>query len=63
MKDLKKMKSAQAISRKEQQAVKGGSGRGLWVCTADYFECYFSKSQCQAICTNPGSCLNYQRCP
>jgi hypothetical protein len=54
------------LSRKEMKNLTGGvsaAGAGLWVCTKDYYECYFTKSACQAGCSIPSRCSFYWQCP
>jgi hypothetical protein len=52
------------LSAGEMKKLHGGAlPAGLWVCTADGYECYRYKSQCQAACSNPAACRNYTYCP
>jgi hypothetical protein len=61
---LKPASFAKKLSSAEMKKVQGGwLTTGLWVCTADGYECYRYKSQCQAACSNPASCRNYMYCP
>jgi hypothetical protein len=68
---MKKQQNASSpgkkLSRNEMKNLTGGlnnnAGGGLWVCTADYYDCYFSKYQCQLSCSVPSSCRFYSYCP
>ncbi len=52
------------LTGNDMKKLQGGAlPAGLWVCTADGYECYRYKSQCQAACSNPASCRNYTYCP
>jgi uncharacterized cupin superfamily protein len=54
------------LSRKEMKNLTGGlstAGAGLWVCTKDEFDCYFTKSECVAACSIPTRCRLYWNCP
>lgn len=52
------------LSSKAMKQLQGGIiTTGLWVCTADYYDCYQYKSQCTAACSRPTSCRNYAYCP
>ncbi len=53
------------LSRKEMKNITGGvsAAVGLWVCTKDYFECYFTLGECKAGCSIPTRCRFYNNCP
>jgi uncharacterized cupin superfamily protein len=64
-KQKKTIFSGKQLSRKEMKNLKGGvsSAVGLWVCTKDYFDCYFTKGECLAGCSIPSRCRFYNSCP
>lgn len=41
----------------------GALPAGVWVCTADDYQCYRNQAVCQAACSNPTSCRKYTYCP
>lgn len=50
------------LSKKDLKALKGGL-LVIWVCVADDYSCFRSKSSCQANCSAPSSCRSYGGCP
>lgn len=52
------------LEKKDMKAVKGGTGLGLWSCTTNYYECYYTKGECYAYCPMPSrGCRWYPDCP
>jgi hypothetical protein len=52
------------LTRKEMKNLNGGvAAVGLWVCIVDFYDCYFTKSECLAGCSNPNRCRFYNNCP
>jgi hypothetical protein len=51
------------LSGAEMKKVQGGAWGGIWVCVADFYDCYSTKSQCFAACSVPTSCRLYGGCP
>jgi hypothetical protein len=52
------------LTNQDMKKVQGGwLTTGLWVCTADYFDCYTYKGECLTYCSKPTSCRWYPYCP
>lgn len=55
-----------ALSKSDMQKVKGGinTGRSIWSCATNLYECYYTKGECYAYCPNPSyGCRLYVDCP
>lgn len=55
-----------ALSKNEMQQLKGGltTGRSIWSCSTNLYECYYTKGECYAYCPNPAQgCRLYVDCP
>jgi hypothetical protein len=52
------------LGRNDMKKVQGGiTTTGLWVCPADYYDCYLYRGQCLTYCSRPATCRWYAGCP